>query len=62
MYGHVREQNIRIIIIIFSVETGEEFFIQDNMVTCRLNFRLRPLLAYTYIRKHEFKSYQFKIL
>ena len=41
----VREKNIRTITIKISTETGEEFPIQDDVVTCRLNFRRRPFLV-----------------
>ena len=28
-----------------STETGEKFPINDDVVTCRLNFRLRPFIV-----------------
>ena len=45
MYVRVRENNIRTITIQIFTETGEEFPIQDDVVTCRLNFSCRPFLA-----------------
>ena len=45
MYVRVREKNIRTITIKISTETGEEFPIQDDVITCRLNFRRRPFLV-----------------
>ena len=45
MYVRVMENNIRTITIKISTETGEEFFIQYDVVTCRLNFRRRPFVA-----------------
>ena len=44
LYVRVREKNIRTITIKISTETGEEFSIHDDVVTCRLNFRRRPFL------------------
>ena len=44
LYVRVREKNIRTITIKISTETGEEFPILDDVVTCRLNFRRRPYL------------------
>ena len=41
----VRENNINTITMKISTETGDEFPIQDGLVTCRLNFRRRPFLA-----------------
>ena len=38
MYVRVREKNIRTITIKISTETCDEFPIQDDVVTCRLNF------------------------
>ena len=35
MYVRVRDKNIRTITIKISTETGEEFPIQDDVVTCR---------------------------
>ena len=43
-YVRVREKNICTITIKISTETGEEFPIQDDVVTCRLNFCCRPFL------------------
>ena len=54
MYVKVREKNIRTITIKIFTETGEEFNIQDDVVTCRLNFRRRPFLVKTYIRNYVF--------
>ena len=45
LYERVREKNIRTITMKISTETGEEFPIQDDVVTCRLHFRRRPFLA-----------------
>ena len=45
MYVRVREKNIRTITIKISTESGEEFPIQDDVVTCRLNFRRRTFLV-----------------
>ena len=45
MYVSVREKNIRTITIKISTETGEEFPIHDDVITCRLNFRRRPFLV-----------------
>ena len=44
MFVKIRDTNIRNITIIVSTETGEEFLIQDDVVTFRLNFRRRPVL------------------
>ena len=44
MYVRVRKTNIRTITIKISTENGEEFPIQDDVVTCRLNCRRRPFL------------------
>ena len=44
-YVRVRKKNINTITMKFSTETGDEFPIQDGLVTCRLNFRRRPFLA-----------------
>ena len=45
MYVRVREKNIRTITIHISTKTGEKFPIQDDVVTCRLNFRGQPFLV-----------------
>ena len=45
LYVRVREKNIRTITMKISTETGEEFPIHDDVVTCRLNFRRRPFLV-----------------
>ena len=45
LYVRVREKNIRTITIRISTETGEEFPIHDDVVTCRLNFRRRPFMV-----------------
>ena len=45
LYVRVREYNIRTITMKISTETGEEFPIHDDVVTCRLNFRRRPFLV-----------------
>ena len=45
MYVKVREKNISTITIKISIATGERFPIQDDVVTCRLNFCLRPFLV-----------------
>ena len=45
LYVRVREKNIRIITMKISTETGEEFPIHDDVVTCHLNFRRRPFLV-----------------
>ena len=45
MYVRVREKNIRTVTMKISTETGEEFPIHDDVVTCRLNFRRRPFLV-----------------
>ena len=45
MFVRVTEQNIRTITMKILTEIGEEFFIQDDVITCRLNFRRRPYLV-----------------
>ena len=45
LYVRVKEKNITTITIKICTETGEEFPIQDGLVTCRLHFRRRPFLA-----------------
>ena len=45
LYVRVREKNIKTITMKISTETGEEFPIHDDVVTCRLNFRRRPFLV-----------------
>ena len=45
LYVRIREKNIRTITMKISTETGEEFPIYDDVVTCRLNFRRRPFLV-----------------
>ena len=45
LYVRVREKNIRTITMKISTETGEEFPINDDVVTCRLNIRRRPFLV-----------------
>ena len=44
MYVRVKDKNIRTITINIFTETGKEFPIHDDVVTCRLNFRRRPVL------------------
>ena len=39
LYVRLREKNIKTITMKISTETCEEFPIDDNVVTCRLNFR-----------------------
>ena len=45
IYVRVREKNINSIKMKISTATGDEFPIQDGLLTCRLNFRRRPFLA-----------------
>ena len=45
IYVRVREKNIRTITMKISTETGKDFPIHDDVVTCRLNFRRRPFLV-----------------
>ena len=45
LYVRVREKNIRTITKKIFTETGEEFFIHDDMDNCRLNLRRRPFLV-----------------
>ena len=45
LYVKVREKNNGTITIKISTETGEEFPIHDDVVTCSLNFRQRPFLV-----------------
>ena len=45
LYVRVREKNIKTITMKISTETGERFPINDDVVTCRLNFRRRPFLV-----------------
>ena len=45
LYVRVREKYIRTITMKILTETGEEFPIYDDVVTCRLNFRRRPILV-----------------
>ena len=45
MSVRVRENNISTITIQISTETSEEFPIQNDVVTCRLNFRRWPFLV-----------------
>ena len=45
MYVKVKEKNYKTIIIKINTVTEKEFPIQDDVVTCRLNFRRRPFLA-----------------
>ena len=45
LYVRVVEKNIRTITMKISTETGEEFPIHDDVVTCRLNFCLRPFVV-----------------
>ena len=45
LYVRVSEKNITTITMKISTETGDEFPIQDGLVTCRLNFRRRPFLV-----------------
>ena len=58
----VSEKNIRIITIKIFNETGEEFPILENVVTCRLNVRHRTFLVQTYIRNYVSNIDQFWIL
>ena len=44
MYVRVRVTNIRTITMKITTEIGEEFLIQNDVVTCRLNFCRRPFL------------------
>ena len=44
LYVRVREKNINTITIKILNETGDEFHIQDGLVTCGLIFRRRPFL------------------
>ena len=44
MYVRVREKNIRTITMKISTETGDEFPIHVDVVTCRLNSFRRPFL------------------
>ena len=53
MYVYVKKI-LKLINIKIYIETGEEFSIQNDVVTCRLNFRRRPFLVKTYIRNHVF--------
>ena len=62
LYVKVREKNIRTITMKILTEIGEEFHIEDDVVTCRLHFRRRPFLTYTYIRNNDTKSYYFNTL
>ena len=55
LYVRVRENNIRTITMKIYPETGEEFSIDDDVVTCRHNFRRRLFLVYGYIRNYELK-------
>ena len=45
LYVKVRKKNIRTITMKILTETGEEFPIHDDVVTCRLNFRRLPFLV-----------------
>ena len=45
LYVRVREKNMKTITMKISTETGEEFPIHDDVVTCCLNFRRRPILV-----------------
>ena len=45
MYVRVREKNVRTITIKILTKPGEEFPIQDDVVTCRLNFCRRLFLV-----------------
>ena len=45
LYARVRKKNIRTITMKISTKTGEEFPIHEDVVTCRLNFCLRPFLV-----------------
>ena len=45
MYVKISKQNFKTITIKILTETGEEFSIQDDVVTSRLNFRRRPFLV-----------------
>ena len=45
LYVKVKEKNIISITIKIFTETGEDFPIQDECVTCRLNFCRKPFLA-----------------
>ena len=45
LFFRVREKNIRTITMKISTKTGEEFPIDDYVVTCRFNFRRRPFVV-----------------
>ena len=45
LYVRIKEKNINTITMKISTGTGNEFPIQDSLVTCRLNFRRRPFLV-----------------
>ena len=45
LYVRVKEKNITTITIKICTESGEEYFILDGLVTCRLHFRRRPFLV-----------------
>ena len=45
LYVRFRVKHIRTITMKSLTETGEEFPIHDDVVTCRLNFRRRPFLV-----------------
>ena len=45
LYVRVRAKNIRTITMKIFTETGEEFPIHDDVVTCRLNFCRRQFLV-----------------
>ena len=45
IYVKVRDKNIRTITMKITTKTDEEFPIQDDMVTLRLNFRRRLFLV-----------------
>ena len=45
LYVRLRQKNINTITMKILTDTGDEFPIQDDLVTCRLNFRRRPFLV-----------------
>ena len=45
LYVRVKKKNIRTITIKTLSDTGEEFPIHDDVITCRLNFRGRTFLV-----------------
>ena len=45
LYVRVMDKNIRTVTMKILTETGEEFSINENLVTCRLNFRRRAIVV-----------------